>query len=311
MTVARVATAEPCRAGRRWSARSVCSPTCGPGEGVTALVMVANVFLILCAYYFVKPLRDGWIATSDIAGLSKMEVKAYTSFAQGLVLIGVGVGCTRGWRRAGRGATLIVRSTLVCIANLCGFWLLRPDVGSANSCPASGIAFYVWVGMFGVFVVSQFWAFAADLYSDERGRRLLPMIAIGATAGAVAGSFLTDDAGAVRAARQRRAPAASPTSPLAGSILLTALADARGPAGDVDAAPRRPAAARGPATPGHDGRRPAPHPAPSLSCSPSPPSPCSPHWVSTNGENLLFKVVQEAVGMRARTPAASRDPPRP
>src|SRR5215831_2706139 len=29
------------------------------GEGVTALVMVANVFLILCAYYFVKPLRDG------------------------------------------------------------------------------------------------------------------------------------------------------------------------------------------------------------------------------------------------------------
>ena len=32
------------------------------GEGVTALVMFANVFLILCAYYFVKPLRDGWIA---------------------------------------------------------------------------------------------------------------------------------------------------------------------------------------------------------------------------------------------------------
>ena len=59
-----------------------------PGEGLTAVVMFANVFLILCAYYFVKPLRDGWIAVSAVAGLSSVEVKAYTSFAQSLVLIG-------------------------------------------------------------------------------------------------------------------------------------------------------------------------------------------------------------------------------
>jgi len=58
-----------------------------PGEGATALLMFANVFLILCSYYFIKPLRDGWIAISDIAGLSKMEVKAYTSFGQGLLLV--------------------------------------------------------------------------------------------------------------------------------------------------------------------------------------------------------------------------------
>src|ERR1700675_2021365 len=59
-----------------------------PGEGFTAIVMFANVFLILCAYYFVKPLRDGWIAVSDVRGFSSMEVKAYSSFAQSLVLIG-------------------------------------------------------------------------------------------------------------------------------------------------------------------------------------------------------------------------------
>ena len=38
------------------------------GEGATALLMFANVFLILCAYYFIKPLREGWIAISDISG---------------------------------------------------------------------------------------------------------------------------------------------------------------------------------------------------------------------------------------------------
>jgi len=59
-----------------------------PGEGLTALVMFANVFLILCAYYLVKPLRDGWIAASAVEGFSSVEVKAYTSFAQSLVLVG-------------------------------------------------------------------------------------------------------------------------------------------------------------------------------------------------------------------------------
>ena len=44
-----------------------------PGEGRTALVMFANVFLILCAYYLIKPLREGWIAVSDVEGLSKMR----------------------------------------------------------------------------------------------------------------------------------------------------------------------------------------------------------------------------------------------
>ena len=59
------------------------------GEGTIALMMFANVFLILCAYYFIKPLREGWIAVSDISGLSKMEVKAYSSFGQSLLFIPV------------------------------------------------------------------------------------------------------------------------------------------------------------------------------------------------------------------------------
>src|SRR5262249_20309727 len=149
-------------------------------------VMFTNVFLILSAYYFVKPLRDGWIAVSEIRGLSSMEVKAYTSFAQTLVLIAAmtvyGRLVTRWPRRR-----LITRTTLFCMSNLLVFgWLREAQI------PGAGIVFYVWVGIFGLFVVSQFWAFAADLYCDESGRRLLPMIAIGATAGAVTGSFVAE-----------------------------------------------------------------------------------------------------------------------
>lgn len=52
-----------------------------------------------------------------------------------------------------------------------------------------GIVYYLWVGMFSVFVVAQFWTFTADIYTDERGKRMLPFIAIGATGGAAFGSW--------------------------------------------------------------------------------------------------------------------------
>jgi AAA family ATP:ADP antiporter len=142
--------------------------------------MFANVFLILCAYYFIKPLREGWIAVSDISGLTKMEVKAYSSFGQSLLFILVvwfyGRLSDR-WRRS----DLITRSTIFCISNLAVFWVIQPGLFIENL-PYTGIVFYLWVGMFGVFMVAQFWAFAADLY---------PLIAIGATAGAACGSWIT------------------------------------------------------------------------------------------------------------------------
>jgi AAA family ATP:ADP antiporter len=160
------------------------------GEGFTAFLMFANVFLILCAYYFIKPLREGWIAVSDISGLSKMEVKAYSSFGQSLVLIPVV------WyygRLSGRyrRSDLITRSTLFCMSNMAIFWAIQPGLFIENL-PYTGVIFYLWVGMFGVFVVAQFWAFAADVYTVERGNRLFPFIAIGATSGAALGSWITE-----------------------------------------------------------------------------------------------------------------------
>ena len=160
------------------------------GEGFTALLMFANVFLILCAYYFIKPLREGWIAVSDIGGLTKMEVKAYSSFGQSLLLIPVVWLFGRLSDRYQRSA-LITRSTLFCMLNLAVFWVIQPDFFVVNL-PYTGIVFYLWVGMFGVFVVAQFWAFAADLYVEERGNRIFPLIAVGATSGAACGSWITE-----------------------------------------------------------------------------------------------------------------------
>lgn len=40
-------------------------------------------------------------------------------------------------------------------------------------------------------LISQFWAFANDIYKEEQGKRLFPIIGIGATSGALIGAWLT------------------------------------------------------------------------------------------------------------------------
>lgn len=158
------------------------------GEGRRALLMLANVFLLLCAYYFIKPAREGWLSVSELLGLTKLELKAFSGLSQA-VLLALIVPWHARWTDRVRGASLIVRVNLVLAACLVVFWLLQPGllIGSSSW---MGLVFYLWAGMFAVFVVAQFWAFAADLYTEEDGRRLFPFIAIGATGGAVAGSWI-------------------------------------------------------------------------------------------------------------------------
>jgi AAA family ATP:ADP antiporter len=269
-----------------------------PGEGTTSLVLFVNVFLILCAYYFIKPLRESWIAVSDIAGLSKMEVKAYSSFGQSLVLAGVVSVYGRLSARWPRDV-LITRATLVCMACLVAFWTMQPGFILANL-PGAGIAFYLWVGMFGVFIVAQFWAFAADLYADERGGRLLPLIGIGATAGAAAGSFLTEqivkaqvfDSGTLLLLANL---------PLGLSILLTRIADARGPLGTPRSARVK---ATKPAGAG-DGHGALTFVFRHRYLLAAAMVALMTNWVNTNGENLLFRVVQEALDQERQAAGVS------
>ena len=159
-----------------------------PGEGLLGVVLLATVFLILAAYYFVKPARDGLLATSPVAGISDTELKAYSSLGQSLVLL---IAIPIYDRLAGSLSrrTLVTAVTLFFASNLVLFWAMQPGLLIAEP-RWTGIAFYLWVGIFNVFIVAQFWAFTADLYSDEVGRRLFPLIAIGATAGAATGSWL-------------------------------------------------------------------------------------------------------------------------
>jgi ATP:ADP antiporter, AAA family len=145
------------------------------GEGGTAILLTLNVFLLLTAYYLLKVSREPLILTSGA------EAKSYTAAGQALMLIPVLKVYDVLARHVGR-IKLITCVTLFFTFDLLVFallgWLQLP----------LGIPFFLWVGVFSVMMVAQFWSFANDVYSPEQGKRLFAILGIGSSVGAVIGT---------------------------------------------------------------------------------------------------------------------------
>jgi AAA family ATP:ADP antiporter len=53
-----------------------------------------------------------------------------------------------------------------------------------------GVPFYLWVGLFNLMLIAQFWAFANDVYTKSKGERLFGVVGIGASLGAIFGALV-------------------------------------------------------------------------------------------------------------------------
>ncbi len=146
------------------------------GESTTALLLAGNVFLLLTAYYIIKPVRDGLI----VGGFGA-DITSYTS-AGAVFLLAIVVPIY------GKLADRVPRQKLINIATMFfvasfvafyGLWAAGRDIG---------IVFYAWVAVFNVMVVAQFWGFANDIYKKDEGERLFPIVAFGQSLGAVVGA---------------------------------------------------------------------------------------------------------------------------
>jgi AAA family ATP:ADP antiporter len=154
-----------------------------PGEAVTALLLTANVFLLLTAYYVIKPVREALILALE----SGAEYKAYMSGVIAVALFVLVPLYAKLVDRLPR-IKLVVAVTLAFAAQLALFFAAM-GVESLRS--QLGLVFYAWVGVFNMMVVAQFWAYANDLYDEEQGSRLFPMVALGASVGAAGGSQIS------------------------------------------------------------------------------------------------------------------------
>lgn len=149
------------------------------GEGVDALLLTSSIFVCLVAYYLLKVLREPLVLASGGA-----VSKAYATGMQALVML-LAVPLYAKLARRSDPRRLVIGITLTVVVLLEVFaWL------SSVHHPSVGFGFFVLVGIIGVLFVSQFWSFANDLVSEERGERIFPLVAVGMTAGSYVGSTL-------------------------------------------------------------------------------------------------------------------------
>ncbi|HUK42403.1 MAG TPA: hypothetical protein VLX11_15210, partial [Candidatus Acidoferrales bacterium] len=116
------------------------------GEGHTALLLMANLFLLLTGYLIIKTVREALILSEGGA-----VVKSYAAAGQALLLLGMMPVYSYVASRVGR-IKLVNGVTIFFISNLLIFYFL------ARAQIPLGVPFFLWVGVFNLFVVAQFWS---------------------------------------------------------------------------------------------------------------------------------------------------------
>src|SRR5215813_12415500 len=148
------------------------------GEGLTALLLVTNVFILLMAYYIIKPVREALILSSAGA-----EIKSYAGAIQALLFLVI-VPLYSAYASRTNRIRLINGVTAFFISNLVIFWILgRMQV-------QLGVVFFLWIGLFNLMLVAQFWAFANDVYTEQQGKRLFAIVGIGSSLGGIVGAHV-------------------------------------------------------------------------------------------------------------------------
>ena len=154
-----------------------------PGEALTAFLLMINVYMLLMAYYIIKPVRDALMLKEW-----PPEIKNYLSAAIAVLLV-FAVKIFASVASKYPRQQMITWVTLFFISNLVLFYVLHlGGIGPG----AMGIFFYIWVSIFNVIVVSYFCGVANEIYTEEAGKRMFPLIAFGATFGGFSGGKITD-----------------------------------------------------------------------------------------------------------------------
>lgn len=151
------------------------------GEGTALLIAFAYFFFLLSAYYVLRPVRDTMGVIGGVRNLQWLFTATFVAMLAATPVFGWVV------RRYPRPRFLPAVYAFF-IVNLLLFALLFRLPGNHVWVAR---AFFVWLSVFNLFVVSVFWSFMADIFTPGQAARLFGVISAGGSAGAVAGPWLT------------------------------------------------------------------------------------------------------------------------
>src|SRR5258706_12090316 len=150
-------------------------------EVAATLWSFSYFFWLLCSYYVLRPVRDEMGIQGGVNNLAWLFTGTFLAMLAAVPLFGWA--SSRFPRRK-----LLPITYLFFAANLVVFYALM-ESGIAPARVAQ--AFFIWVSVFNLFVVSVFWSFMADLFRNEQARRLYGFVSAGGSVGALAGPLVT------------------------------------------------------------------------------------------------------------------------
>lgn len=152
-----------------------------PHELGALLVSCLYFYLLLCSYYIIRPIGNEMMMLNGVENLQWLLMLTMVAM--------LAIAPLFGWLTSRfKTRQFLAYCTLFFVANLGLFFVLfqqqQPSIIVVRS-------FYVWVNVFNMFVVSLFWSFMNDTFSQAQSRRLFAFIAAGGTAGALSGPIIT------------------------------------------------------------------------------------------------------------------------
>jgi AAA family ATP:ADP antiporter len=135
----------------------------------------------MCSWYIVRPMRDEMGIAGGVEHLQWLFTGTFLAMLAAVPLFG--------WvtSRYSRRKFLPLVYFFFIASLLLFFVLFRSGLTHAWVARA----FFIWTSVFNLFIISVFWSFMADLFSNDQAKRLFGFVAAGGTAGALAGPALT------------------------------------------------------------------------------------------------------------------------
>ncbi len=151
-----------------------------PGEERAVGLAFAYFFMLMCAYYLLRPLRDAMAIGAGLENLPWLYTGTFISMLALTPCFGALVSRVR--------KQLLLPITYAFFAsNLLAFYVLFKVSPDARWL---AISFFIWLSVFNMFVVSVFWSFMADVFRAEEAKRLFGPIFAGGGTGAILGPLL-------------------------------------------------------------------------------------------------------------------------
>ena len=155
----------------------------GPGEAPVLAWAWLYIFSVLSSYYIMRPIRDQMGVAGGVNNLQWL----FTGTLIGMLVLNIPYAFLVKTLPRTRFITITYR---FFAANILLF-AIALHFADATQTIWIGRAFFIWISIFNLFVVSVFWALIVDTFNSEQGKRLFGFIAAGATIGAITGSSIT------------------------------------------------------------------------------------------------------------------------